>query len=140
MSDQQQQGPPPFHKPKPAQAQQGPANPTIHPAKEREVAEDTDNDATEDGNALIRALRKVWGWSNTSDEKGAAIWILIRIAVSVVVLLGAYVWSHMMWGWGPCPHRTHLEILREFKPELMAPAPAPQPQGRPPIIAPTGGR
>lgn len=109
--------------------------PTAIPPKERE--DDTDE---EDGNALVRALRKVLGFGQ-HDAKDAGTWILLRFAVVVVALGGAYIWTHSMWGWGPCPHRQHLEILREFKPELMAPVvPAPQPGGRPPVIAPGGAR
>lgn len=109
--------------------------PTAIPAHERE--DDTDE---EDGNALVRALRKVLGLGQ-HDAKDAGTWILLRFAVLVGLLGLTYIWTHSMWGWGPCPHRQHLEILREFKPELMAPAAiAPQPGQRPPIIAPGGGR
>jgi len=129
MSEQQSQGPPQFRPQRPA----GKADTAI-PAKERD--EDTDE---EDANVLVRALRKVLGLGQ-HDAKDAGTWILLRFAVLMGLLGLAYIWTHSMWGWGPCPHRQHLEILREFKPELMAPQSAPQPQGRPPIIAPTGGR
>lgn len=106
--------------------------PTAIPATERD--EDTD----ETPRSLVS--RVLTGLATVSVEQ-AGRWFLLAVAVTGWALPGAYVWSHMQWGWGPCPHRTMVEVLTALgvapsAVEAPAPQPAPQPGQRPPIIAP----
>lgn len=104
------------------------ANPTHVPAKGRADDDDTDE---EEGWVLVRAIRKALGLTGQHDAKEAGTWYLLRFAVLVGLAGFAYIWTHSMWGWGPCPHRQHIVLLREFKPELFAP-PQPAPKGKAP--------
>lgn len=98
-------------------------------------AETRDDDSDEGGKLRSRSMvgRVIAALSPVSADQ-AGRWFLLTVAFLGFFAPGAYMWSHQTYGWGPCPHRTTLEILCDLAP----PPPAAQPGGHVPRCPPGG--
>lgn len=96
--------PPPYRPPKP----QG----TAIPVESRDDSDERKPDLR--ARSMLLNRLGLGGLQDMTIDR-AAPWVIVGVALLGLAWSFGYSFSHSQWGWGSCPHRIHLETVRELQ-------------------------